>query len=226
VMFTGADANQKKHKRCASARKASVKLPAISSSRRFAGESDMFEAFRSAREWEKVATLRAEQMLDDKHIHSSIRELKFKADQKGLSEALCHVQALRPSKSNALSGLHELKQQLKSNQRNVRNDRSEDKAEFALNSILPETQPLGKATKRSKSTLPQSPQHGDCDKTESNYLHLQRRFRDVQDQFGDAAVADEPCHGHQKLRPGIALPPLGSNSQYHGCTSAWQLLQQ
>jgi len=82
---------------------------------------DIFEAFKSCKEREKVATIKAEQMLDDKHIHSAIRELKFKANLPRFLEALPTAQNMRPSKlrSSSCACLQDLTKQLEKSQRKV-----------------------------------------------------------------------------------------------------------
>jgi hypothetical protein len=141
-----------------------VKLPAIPAKHRQLEEpKDIFEAFKSREERAKVATIKYEQMLDDKYIHSSMRELKFKADQQRLPLAFPDSETGRLSKSHAFSGLQELSQQLQASQRKVMKDNKASMLQFLevskqksgsdqtkdiLHSILGETQPLVKATKK------------------------------------------------------------------------------
>jgi len=68
-------------KRSKSARKASVKLPAIQSARRSAEEPlDVFEALKSFDERKTWARYKEAQMLNDRFIHSCVLELKYKAN--------------------------------------------------------------------------------------------------------------------------------------------------
>lgn len=184
--FDFVDASEKTFKRSAStrskrsksARKAGVKLPVIQSARRSGESLDMFEDFRTGYEREKFASLKEARMLDDKHIHSSVRELKFKANlprMQGLSE----IESVNNFESHALSGLQDLKEQLEKSQLGV---------------ISLET----RATKRSKSARAELNQFKG---EESNFNMLQRRFQKIRSGVLDEAVADQAL-------PALHLPPL------------------
>merc|ERR1719161_1064464 len=71
----------------------------------------MFEDFRTGYEREKFASLKEARMLDDKHIHSSVRELKFKANLPRM-DGPSDIESANLFKSHALSGLQELREQL------------------------------------------------------------------------------------------------------------------
>lgn len=155
--------NLRLHQRSASARKAAVgvKLPVIASARRSLEDpQDMFEAFKTCEERTKVARVKTEQMLCDKYIHSSVKELKFKADIPNLSQALADVDTARHAKLRPISGLEQLAQQLKKSQQElVKADQVgvwhlADLDKDALNSMLQETPPAKKKIRTQLSSLP------------------------------------------------------------------------
>merc|ERR1719265_888133 len=155
---------------------------------------DIFEAFKSSEEREKLASIKAEQMLDDKHIHTSVRELKFKANLGRLPEAPPDFQTLRQSKVHALSGLQELREQLKASQRRVvKADRTgmepflevKKKPDLleedldALSSVFTETQPIVKKKKKKNKS---KRHHLELfDRSETNVLR--QRFHQVRDKL-------------------------------------------
>jgi len=99
-------------KRSKSARKASVKLPAMQSARRSAEEPlDVFQAFKTFDERKKFARYKEARMLDDKHIHSCVLELKYKAHVPRM-EGLCNIESAKPFQSQALSDIQQLTEQL------------------------------------------------------------------------------------------------------------------
>jgi hypothetical protein len=218
-ILSAADANKRLHKRSSSAGKANAKLPGIPSCKRFADESlNMFEAFKSCEEREKIATMKAEQMLDDKCIHSSVRELKFKANLPRLSEDLLDAETWRPSASHAFSGLQQLTEQLKASQRKVVKvdrvgmasilDVSKDKLEClmedqdALSSVLKETQPLINAKKRSKNAMKVEL----FDRSETNSNTFRKRFHSIRDKVSDGTNANQ----WQKELRDVMVPLLRS----------------
>jgi len=200
-----------------------VKLPSIAPSKRFMEDpKDIFEAFKGQQERQKVAMIKQEQMLDDKHIHSSIRGLKFKADLPRLPETFPDAESLKPSKLLAFPRLQELSQQLQASQQKVAKvdgtgmleflEVSKQKKEFlgkdqvtdASNLVFSERQPLVKA-KKTRTKRPQVESSNDaCD-----IRFSRKRIHQVQDN------ASEGWKHQRKLRrnlSSVTLPQIQQSS--------------
>jgi len=214
-----ADAYVESQRRATRAGKVSVKrvlLPAVPPAKRFMEEPrDMFEAFKHSEERERLATIKAEQMLDDKYLHGSVRELKFKANLPRLLEALPDDQTLRPSKLHAFSGLQELTEQLKKSQRKVVKADRVGMAQFLevakkkpillgdaqSDSMFKETQSIIKA----KKEPPTQKQVELFDRWETNIFR--KRFHQVKDRVSNQSTAQKEME-QINLQPEVVLSPL------------------